>query len=83
MEHFEPVSFREAYAKLLEACEFSFSVLGHMDTDQFAQGGDRCVRDRLANVLLFVQGGCRQMTMEECHRAINEAIRLNAAGSEN
>ena len=41
----------KAALDLLEACKFAFNELNAMTTDEFSKGGDKAIREKLAQAL--------------------------------
>ncbi|HTS50911.1 MAG TPA: hypothetical protein VMH05_23355 [Bryobacteraceae bacterium] len=64
--------------KLLEACQFALGALETMSTQQFAQGGDHCVRAHLHEAIVSAGGQATIADRTEIfQKAINDSIRHN------
>jgi hypothetical protein len=67
--------------ELLDAGEYALTLICSLSTEDFAAGGDRPARDRLADVIAKAKGGVsiRDSVVARCAIDVREAIRLNQA----
>jgi hypothetical protein len=67
--------------EIVEAAEYALTLIRALTSEEFAAGGDKPARDRLADVIAQAKGevSIPDSLVVQCAADIREAIRLNQA----